>query len=163
MSALQTPDDKLPAGLMPIRPATTGDIYDVYMLNRETFIEAWSVMALGLWQERGDSLDVWYTEDGTLAAYYLGQDVLDEVHIMQVAVAPALQRAGLGRRLMQYEIERKRGAGMARMLLEVRDSNRAAQGLYASLGFEIVGRRNDYYAPAGGHPAEDALLMNFNL
>lgn len=162
MSALQTPDD-LPSSLTDIRPATTSDIYDVYMLNCASFIEAWSVMALGLWQERGDTLDVWYDKDSRLAAYYLGQDVLDEVHIMQIAVAQELRRAGLGRRLMQHEIRRKREAGMASMHLEVRESNRAAQGLYASLGFEAVGRRKGYYAPFEQHPAEDAVLMCFRL
>jgi len=163
MSARQTPDEDFPEGLADIRQATTADIYDVYQLNCACFIESWSVMALGLWQERGDTLDVWYDTDGKLAAYYLGQDVLDEVHIMQIAVAPEFRREGLGRRLMQYEIERKRDAGMGSMHLEVRASNRAAQKLYASLGFQQVGRRIDYYTPVEGLPAEDALLMSFRI
>jgi len=120
-------------------------------------------MALGMWQERGDDLDVWYDENNKLAAYYLAQDVLDEVHIMQLAVIPSLRRSGLGQRLMQYEIERKRSKGMAVIQLEVRASNKPAQRLYASLGFEIVGQRNGYYSPTDSRPAEDALLMNFPL
>lgn len=163
MSALQTPDDDVTAPLANIRPATSNDIYDIYMLNCACFVEAWSVMGLGMWQERGDTLDVWYRHEGRLAAYFLGQDVLDEVHIMQIAVDPELRRAGLGRRLMQYEIQRKREAGMASMHLEVRASNRGAQRLYTSLGFEIVGQRNGYYAPREGRPAEDAMLMRFHL
>gem|GEM_PF-1244597 len=163
VSAQQTPDVDMSASLADIRRAVTNDIYDIYMLNCASFVEAWSVMALGMWQERGDTLDVWYSHDGRLAAYYLGQDVLDEVHIMQIAVAPEFRLSGLGRRLMQYEIERKRAAGMASMHLEVRASNRAAQKLYTSLGFETVGRRNAYYAAFDNHPAEDAILMSFNL
>lgn len=163
MSALQSSGESIPAGLQGIRPATTADIYDIYMLNCACFIEAWSVMALGMWQERGDSLDVVYSVDGGLAAYYLGQDVLDEVHIMQLAVAQPFRRMGLARYLMQYEIDRKRAAGMCRMLLEVRLSNRAAQRLYAGLGFREVGLRKEYYAPVEGRPAEDALLMTFDL
>jgi ribosomal-protein-alanine N-acetyltransferase len=168
MSARQTPEELLPANpaaaeLSGIRPASTADIYAIYKLNCESFIESWSVMALGLWQERGDDLDVWYDKDGTLAAYYLGQDVLDEVHIMQLAVAPQFQRQGLGSGMMRYEIERKRACGMKKMLLEVRASNRAAQQLYIALGFKVVGRRNDYYAPLENHPPEDALLMSFTL
>lgn len=149
--------------LADIRPAVVDDIYAVYMLNCKSFLEAWSVMALALWQQRGDDLDVWYTHDGKLAAYYLGQNVLDEVHIMQIAVESSFRRCGLGRRLMQYEIERKRKAGMKRMLLEVRRSNTVAQHLYQSLGFRIVGGRKGYYAPVNGQPAEDALLMSFKL
>jgi len=156
-------DTHLPANLANIRPASTNDIYDIYMLNCKSFAEAWSVMALGMWQERGDDLDVWYTTDGQLAAYYLGQDVLDEVHMMQLAVAPDFRRLGLGNDLMRYEIMRKRAAGMAEMLLEVRASNRAAQRLYASLGFKPIGRRNAYYASVDGGAAEDALLLGFKL
>ena len=163
MAARQTPDDDIATNMADTRPASTSDIYDVYQLNCTCFIESWSVMALGLWQERGDTLDVWYNKDGKLAAYYLGQDVLDEVHIMQIAVAPEFRSKGLGRRLMQYELERKRKIGMASMHLEVRASNLAAQKLYASLGFQQVGRRIDYYTPVEGQPAEDALLMSFRL
>jgi len=168
MSARQTPDKSFPSGLIApeltdIRPATTADIYAIYKLNCVSFVESWSVMALGMWQERGDDLDVCYDKDGNLAAYYLGQDVLDEVHIMQLAVAPQFRRHGLGSRMMQYEIARKHATGMKQMLLEVRASNRAAQQLYTSLGFKTVGRRQGYYAPVDGLPPEDALLMNFGF
>lgn len=149
--------------LQDIRPAIVDDIYAVYMLNCRCFLEAWSVMAFALWKERGDDLDVWYTDKGELIAYYLGQNVLDEVHIMQIAVEPRFRRCGLARRLMMYEIERKRAAGMRQMQLEVRCSNTAAQCLYSSLGFHAVGKRRNYYAAVAGRPAEDALLMNFTL
>lgn len=168
MSSRQTPDkpssvDLTVFELTDVRPATTADIYAIYKLNCASFIESWSVMALGMWQERGDDLDVCYDNDGNLAAYYLGQDVLDEVHIMQLAVAPQFQRQGLGSRMMRYEIERKRTAGMKKILLEVRASNRAAQKLYTSLGFKNDGCRESYYASVDGLPPEDALLMSFEL
>jgi len=152
------------ARLQPIRPASTADIYAIYKLNCESFSEAWSVMALGMWQERGDDLDVCYDENNNLAAYYLAQDVLDEVHIMQIAVAPTFRRQGLAKRFMQYEMARKRRKGMATMLLEVRATNAAAQALYQSLGFSVVGVRKNYYSPTPETPlGEDAVLMNFSL
>jgi len=150
--------------LQSIRPATTADIYAVYKLNCQSFSEAWSVMALGMWQERGDDLDVCYDENNRLAAYYLAQDVLDEVHIMQIAVASEFRRTGLAKRLMQYEMARKRAKAMATMHLEVRASNLAAQSLYQSLGFTIIGIRKDYYSPSPDNPlGEDAVMMNFSL
>jgi ribosomal-protein-alanine N-acetyltransferase len=39
--------------------------------------------------------------------------------------------------------------------LEVRESNRAAQELYRSMGFSTVGRRRQYYRRSN----EDAILM----
>ena len=41
------------------------------------------------------------------------------------------------------------------MTLEVRISNTVAQNLYASLGFEVAGRRKRYYMDTG----EDGLIM----
>mgnify|MGYP002582415600 FL=1 len=42
------------------------------------------------------------------------------------------------------------------MTLEVRESNLAARRLYEKNGFEIVGKRKNYYEK----PAEDAILMS---
>jgi ribosomal-protein-alanine N-acetyltransferase len=44
-------------------------------------------------------------------------------------------------------------------ILEVRAGNVAAQSLYRRFGFEVVGRRRQYYRD----PVEDALLMNATL
>ena len=45
------------------------------------------------------------------------------------------------------------------MILEVRESNKAARQLYAEAGFRIVGVRSDYYVS----PREDALVMRIRL
>ena len=43
-------------------------------------------------------------------------------------------------------------------VLEVAQSNQAAQRLYIDCGFVVVGRRKDYYRTATGAP-EDALVL----
>jgi ribosomal-protein-alanine N-acetyltransferase len=45
------------------------------------------------------------------------------------------------------------------VLLEVRESNAAAQRLYLSAGFKQTGRRKGYYT----RPAEDAILYQREL
>ncbi len=60
----------------------------------------------------------------------------DEAGIRMLAVAPAAQGRGVGRRLMATCIERAAAAGKARIVLHTTASMTAAQGLYASLGFE---------------------------
>jgi len=90
-----------------------------------------------------------------LLAYCSFQTVVDEMHIHNLAVDPARQGRGLGRRLLELSLAVGVRRGAQRALLEVRQSNWSAQRLYRSLGFQGVAVRRGYYA----HPAEDALLL----
>jgi len=81
--------------------------------------------------------------------------MVDEAHITTFAVDPDWRRRGVGRRMLVALLETSREMGAARMTLEVRAGNLAAQRLYAELGFAIVGRRVAYYTD----DAEDALIM----
>ena len=88
-------------------------------------------------------------------AYCSFQTVVDEMHIHNLAVAPGLQGQGLGRRLLDLALGIGARRGAERALLEVRQSNWAAQRLYRSLGFHGVAVRRGYYT----HPSEDALIL----
>jgi ribosomal-protein-alanine N-acetyltransferase len=78
-----------------------------------------------------------------------------EAHIMTIATHPDYRRQGLGRRLLETMIDHARSAGAVEITLEVRAGNRAAQAMYASMGFVVVGVRKRYYTDNG----EDAILM----
>lgn len=81
--------------------------------------------------------------------------VVDEAHLMNIAVDPALQGQGLGEFLLLHMLEQARALGAELCTLEVRPSNRRAQRLYRRLGFHVAGRRRRYYVDNG----EDALIM----
>ena len=81
--------------------------------------------------------------------------VADECSISMVAVHPAWQGHGLGRKLMVYALSEAATAGATLATLEVRDGNLPAIQLYKSLHFVQVGRRKRYYKKTG----DDALLM----
>jgi [ribosomal protein S18]-alanine N-acetyltransferase len=70
-------------------------------------------------------------------------------------VAPEVRGQGVGARLLDDALAAARRNGATAAYLEVRDSNAAARALYASRGFEQVGRRRNYYRK----PVEDALVM----
>jgi len=78
-----------------------------------------------------------------------------EAHIVTLATHPDYRRQGLGRRLLQSMIDKAVEAGANEITLEVRASNHAAQALYRSMGFVVVGVRKHYYHDNG----EDAILM----
>jgi len=81
--------------------------------------------------------------------------MLDEAHVVSVAVAPALQGHGLGRLLVHALVDVARRHQMSVATLECRESNAVARSLYRAYGFYEVGRRKRYYAD--NH--EDAIIM----
>jgi ribosomal-protein-alanine N-acetyltransferase len=81
--------------------------------------------------------------------------VADEMHILNLAVAPDSRRRGIARRLVLAGIKHAHAKGARRAFLEVRASNIAAQKLYSSLGFMGTSLRRDYY----DSPVEDAVVM----
>lgn len=99
--------------------------------------------------------------DGELSAYAVVMIALDEAHLLNLSVARAHQRRGVGWRMLDWVAGVARDHGARSMLLEVRPSNQAGQRLYARYGFEVIGRRRDYYPAASGR--EDAIVMRIPL
>jgi ribosomal-protein-alanine N-acetyltransferase len=93
-------------------------------------------------------------ESGTLLGYALFWHVVDEVHLLNVAVAVSARRKGLGRALMNDLLAYARANAVVRILLEVRASNTAAITMYDSMGFTRFNVRPRYYSDG-----EDAIEM----
>jgi ribosomal-protein-alanine N-acetyltransferase len=81
--------------------------------------------------------------------------VLDELHINNLAVAPAHRRAHVATALLTRVLEDGAKMGAVRATLEVRHSNEPAQRLYERFGFTVAGVRRAYYS----NPVEDALVL----
>lgn len=94
-----------------------------------------------------------------VVGFLAGWVVTDELHINNIASHPDWRRRGIGQQLMESAILEGKARGANYALLEVRESNIAAQMLYRKLGFRVVARRQGYY----NSPAEDALLMRLDL
>jgi ribosomal-protein-alanine N-acetyltransferase len=93
--------------------------------------------------------------DEEVIAYTFWRLVVDEMHILKVAVTPARRKEGIATRLLKRCFAWSAEHGAVSAHLEVRPSNVAAVALYRKLGFEVVGRRPKYYTDT----REDALLM----
>lgn len=85
--------------------------------------------------------------------------VADELHLLNIAVHPALRQQGCASRLVQHVVAVAGEHAVRVILLEVRVSNHAARALYRKLGFAEVGTRPNYYADN----REDAVLMDLRL
>jgi len=120
----------------------------------------WSRKSLADALDMGFDFRIHRLRGNQLAAYYLGHDVMEEVQILQLAVATPFRRHGLASRIMQQILEEKDQLGMLSAFLEVRASNRIAQRLYKGLGFSYSGKRKAYYKTSCiPGQREDALLM----
>ena len=101
-----------------------------------------------------------YLDPAVLWAYCILFPAVDELHLLNITVAPKLRKLGLGKRIMQAIEGVSAQQSIPRILLEVRPSNVQALALYRSLGYEQIGVRKNYYP---GNPntglREDALVM----
>ncbi len=94
--------------------------------------------------------------EGKICGYICPMLVLDEGHILNVAVHPDFRGKGIGRLLIQKVIDECGLQDAEYVSLEVRTSNIVAVSLYRKIGFVITGRRKRYY-----ENGEDAYIMEY--
>jgi len=100
--------------------------------------------------------------DGALLGYCLAMHGVDEMHLLNITVAPEHQGRGHALELLDAVCAEARARGARELWLEVRVSNQRARQVYAVYGLKEVGQRRAYYPqPDGGR--EDAVLMSFDL
>ena len=98
----------------------------------------------------------------TLIGYFVAMKGVDEVHLLNLTVAPAFHRQGWAPMLLQALAGWSRAQGAQWLWLEVRESNQRAQAVYLRHGFRSVGVRKAYY-PAAGSQRENAVVMSLHL
>jgi ribosomal-protein-alanine N-acetyltransferase len=106
----------------------------------------------------GYVMRVLQTAGGDLLGYFVAMPGFEEMHLLNITVAPAHQRAGHARAMLAQLFRLSVLRETASVWLEVRESNARARALYVSEGFVEAGRRRDYY-PAPQGRREDAILM----
>jgi [ribosomal protein S18]-alanine N-acetyltransferase len=100
--------------------------------------------------------------NGVVIGYFVAMMGVDEVHLLNITVAPACQGQGWGRVLLDALALWARGQGAQWLWLEVRASNTRAQRIYEHHGYRRVGERKGYY-PASHGKREDAVVMSLKL
>ncbi len=142
------------------RPMTEADLDAIMEIEPHIYSHPWS---------RGNFSDslvsgysAWVLLDGVqIIGYALMMMVLDEAHLLNLSVAKAYQKQGLGRLLLEHMIAIAKKHAAANMFLEVRPSNISAIALYENIGFNEMAVRRGYYPAHNGR--EDAVLMGLAL
>lgn len=140
-----------------ICPMTAEDLDQVLEIERKSFPHPW------LQQHFMDELNsphafplCAFDHAGRLLGFICAMQLLDEGHILDVAVDHDIRGAGVGRLLVRKVLDDCRSNNASFVSLEVRESNLTAIGLYRKMGFAEVGRRKRYY-----ENGEDALMMEY--
>ncbi|MDO9282973.1 MAG: ribosomal protein S18-alanine N-acetyltransferase [Methylotenera sp.] len=142
------------------RPMLTSDLDAIMQIEPHIYSHPWT---------RGNFSDslksehiAWVLErDEKIIGYALMMMVLDEAHLLNLSIAKAYQKQGLGRYLLEHMIQTAQKLKAANMFLEVRSSNISAISLYENIGFNEMAIRRGYYPAHNGR--EDAVLMGLAL
>ena len=152
-----------PSGRFTGAPASmsTDDVIEVAALERRVYSFPWTEGNFADSLAAGHVAFTLRDVVGSLLAYAVLMRVMEETHLLNLAVDQPAQGKGLGRRLLRWLLAHEARHGQRSMLLEVRPSNTAALQLYSSEGFVEIGRRKGYYPAARGR--EDAVVMRHVL
>lgn len=141
---------------MNIRRMTLDDLAQVIAIDKVSFSLPWPERSFRFEIADNPASRAWVAElDGKIVGMIVAWLLVDEAHIATIATRPEFRRQGIASRLLIHALEYMRSEGARTSVLEVRESNAAAQEMYRKFGFEESGRRPHYYKDNG----EDAILM----
>lgn len=150
----------MPLPDLEVRAMTHDDLPRVLEIERASYGFPWSE---GIFK---DCLRVGYhcrvlIRGDDIVGYGIVSALVREAHILNICLDVAHRQLGMGRQLLCHLLAVAARKSVNDVFLEVRPSNTAALHLYQQFGFEVVGRRRDYYrAPEG---REDALVLKASL
>lgn len=133
------------------------DLDDILRIEAIAFTRPWTREMYLSELEHGDVSRFYIARDvvGEAVGFCSCWQVLDEIHINNLAVLPERRRAGIASSLLQRVLADGAARGAFRATLEVRRSNDAALKLYDRFGFSVAAVRRGYYTD----PDEDALVL----
>ncbi|MCL5276496.1 MAG: ribosomal protein S18-alanine N-acetyltransferase [Deltaproteobacteria bacterium] len=144
-----------------IRRAGPDDLDSIQEVENGSYDHPWSGGLLKEGMDNPRSLSFVATDglDHGIRGFILNLLVVDELHVLNIAVLPAYRRRGIGNSLLVTSINAAKQLGATAVFLEVRRSNIKALTLYIQHDFKVIGVRRGYYSDNG----EDALVMKKSL
>ena len=151
--------DAPPLGLW--RAMLPTDVDAVHTLDARAYPHPWSRANFADAIASGYVCACLCAADGTLMGHVVVMRGVDEMHLLNITVAPEHQGRGLGSARLRDVVAWSQAEGAETLWLEVRQSNERARRLYVRGGFEAVGQRKGYYPDGRGR--EDAVVMRLAL
>jgi ribosomal-protein-alanine N-acetyltransferase len=142
-----------------IRSAVPADAAALVAIERRCFSDPWSEASFREALASPWTFGLAAQGSRGVAGYLIAREVAGTGEVLNLAVAPEFRRRGVGGALLQAGLAALRRRRVTEVFLEVRESNRSAQALYAGYGVRPVGQRTAYYR----NPKEDALVLRLAL
>ena len=138
---------------------TAEDIASVVAIEKTAFSLPWSETSFVKEIYKPRSIPKVAALDDTVVGYICIDYVVDEGHILNLAVHPDHRKSSIATALVEDAIEELKMKACRFIYLEVRASNYTATRLYKSFGFSVIGNRRNYYIA----PVEDAVIMMLEI
>lgn len=138
-----------------IRDMRVQDIPEIMDIEHTSFSSPWSEIAFQGELRKEYAVTRVAELRHNIVGYAIANYILNEGHILNLAVHPAHRRQGIATSLIYQLLNILQKKGCSLLYLEVRVSNAPARLFYEQLEFRVVGKRRSYYQS----PVEDALLM----
>jgi len=130
--------------------------HQMHIIETEAFAAPWSEAAIE--EEilhKHSYAFVATTENDAVVGHIYMRHIINEGHIINIAVQKSHRRAGIGSQLLSALMVAAENLELIGLTLEVRQSNTAAQKMYKKHGFVPEGIRTNYYA----NPTENGIVM----
>lgn len=142
-----------------IREMFPEDIPVIAAIERASFTAPWSETSFYSEVYNRNSITRVGEFNGEIVGYICIKMVVDECHLLDLAVHPDYRRRGIAKMLFNNALKDLEDDGCRRLYLEVRAANFPAKIFYEKLGFKTIGMRKNYYL----NPQEDALIMMIEI
>lgn len=139
-----------------LRIMHTDDLAAVCAIEKQVQYAPWSEKLFAEGLERHRCI-VAINQQQQIVGFSIVQFIVDEAHLLNIAVEPTQQKQGIGKVLLDDVLVNSQQKKASTIFLEVRESNQRAIQLYQAAGFNEIGLRKNYYPTANGK--ENAVIM----
>ena len=133
------------------------DMADVLEIENENFEFPWSEDEFIRCLRQRNCIGMVADQDDEVVGFMVYELHKTRLHVLNFAVSRGHCRKGIGRRMVQKLVGKLSQQRRTRLVLEVRETNLAAQLFFRSLGFRAVNVLKDYYDDT----TEDAYVMQY--
>lgn len=133
------------------------DLEDVLRIEQESFEFPWTEEEFLRCLRQRNCIGMVAEQDDRVVGFMVYELQKTRMHVLNFAVAREARRWGIGRRMMTKLVGKLAPQRRTRILLEVRETNLAAQLFFRALGFRAIHVLREYYDDS----PEDAYVMQY--